>query len=125
MIPVPSETVVYYVTPTKPLNSDCPGEPCQTLDYCFSHGDRYFTSEKIMINVTMILLYGKHVLNNDYVRDLETFEMIEMEPAHDVVVYLSNGINLANVTTTYIGALTLTNAGPCRNANANAIRPEV
>ena len=108
LISVPGEAVIYYVTPTEPPNSDCPGEPCQTLDYYFSHGDRYLSSEKI--NVTMILLHGKHNLNNHliiYIQNLETFEMIGMEPAHDVVVQLSIPIELRNVTTSYIGTLTI------------------
>ena len=118
LIPVPGEAVIYYVTPTEPPISDCPGEPCQTLDYYFSHGDRYFSSDKI--NVTMILLHGKHTLNNGHkVRDLETFEMIGVEPAHEVVVYLSTVTEwqLINITTTCIRTLTLIEAGPTASLN--------
>ena len=118
LIPVPGEAVIYYVTPTEPPISDCPGEPCQTLDYYFSHGDRYFSSDKI--NVTMILLHGKHTLNNGHkVRDLETFEMIGVEPAHEVVVYLSTVTEwqLINITTTCIRTLTLIEARPTASLN--------
>ena len=73
----------------------------------------------------MILLHGKHYLNNgrgllceeenDYdhhrIHDLETFEMIGIEPAHEVVVHLSTNICLMNVTMFYIGALTFTKDG--------------
>ena len=111
MISVPSEAVVYYVTPTEPPNSDCPGDPCQTLDYYFSHGDRYFNSDKH--SISMIFMHGNHRrLKNATVKDLETFEMIGMEPTYDVVVQFSNVIQLTNITTIYIGVLTLTKAGP-------------
>ena len=107
---VPVEAVVYYVTPTKPPNSDCPGEPCQTLDYYFSHGDKYFSSDKI--NVTMILLHGKHKLSyRPWVKDLETFEMIGMEPAHDVVVYVYSILRLEKIRTTCLGTLMFTKQG--------------
>ena len=113
-----SEAITYYVSPTEPPNSDCPGEPCQTLNYYFSHGDRYFSSDKVI--VTMIFLHGEHALNKDhnssfddlsdntyFVDDLERFEMIGMELAHEIVVHLSTHIWLRNVTTTYVGSLTL------------------
>ena len=116
LFPVPGEAFVYYATPTEPPNSGCPGEPCQTLDYYFSHGDRYFSSDKI--NVTMILLHGKHTLSNGhgcesndnyyFVQDLETFEVIGMEPC-----CVPTGICLENVTVSYIGTLTFVKAGPC------------
>ena len=122
LISVPGEAVnnVYYVTPTEPPNSDCPGEPCQKLVHYFSHGDRYFSSNNI--NVTMILLHGKHALKSRRfhiipyeVKDLEIFEMIGMEPAHDVVVHLFNNIQLINITTAYIETLTFTREKPYGN----------
>ena len=92
----PGEAVVYYVTPTEPPNPDCPGQPCQTLDYYFSHKEEYFNSSKI--NVTMLLLGGEHILSwidaecvdaitcGHLIKDLEIFEMKGLEQAYDVIV---------------------------------------
>lgn len=117
-VSVSGEAVTYYVTPTEPPNSDCPGEPCQTLDYYFSHGDRYFNSDTIN-TVTMILSHGKHTLrlNSDYyaIKDLETFEMVGTKLAADVAIYLSttfDGVLLINVTTVYIETITFIKEGP-------------
>ena len=108
LISVPCEGVVYHVRPTASPSNDNLGE---TLDYYFSHGDRYFSTSKV--KVTMILLHGKHTLSNSHsIKDLEMFEMIGMEPAHDVIVQLSATIELINITTIYIGTLTFTKAGP-------------
>ena len=106
LISVPGEAVnnVYYVTPTEPPNSDCPGEPCQTLDHYFSHIDRYFSSDKI--NVTMMFLQGNHILNttDTTIMDLETFKMIGIEPANEGVVHSFSPISIVNVATTYVGS---------------------
>ena len=59
----------------------------------------------------MILLHGKHTVNNgNTIEDLETIEMIGTEQAYDVVQLFST-IELINITTTYIGSLTLTEVG--------------
>ena len=114
-------TVVYYVTPTEPPNPDCPGQPCQTLEHYFSHKEEYFNSNKI--NVTMLLLGGEHVLSHpstEYVdtmecnytghahliKDLETFEMIGLEPAQDVLIQLLPDILLMNITKSRFASLT-------------------
>ena len=67
LCPIPGETAVYYVTPTESptvsLQNECPGEPCHTLDYYFCvHREVYFNSTQV--NVTMMLLQGKHNYTN-------------------------------------------------------------
>ena len=105
LIPTPCEAVVYYVKPTEPPNSDCLGQPCQTLDYYFHNKDKHLSSDKV--NVTMLLLHGEHKLTDGEecsIEDLETFEMTGIEAAHQVVVYLpsiSDSIQLKNVFWTF------------------------
>ena len=132
LILIPSETVIYYVTPTEPPNPDCPGQPCQTLDYYFSHKEEYFNSNKI--NVTMLLMGGKHILSwnhtksvniescgytmeaNIIIRDLEMFEMIGLESAHDVVVQLFTNINLlVNINKVHFVSITIFNMATNQN----------
>ena len=119
LILTPSEAVIYYVTPTEPPNPDCPGQPCQTLDYYFSHKEEYFNSSKI--NVTMLLLGGEHILSSNHtewvktdcyapkhahlIKNLEMFEMIGLEPAHDVVIQLFTGIYVVNITKSHFANL--------------------
>ena len=112
LIPAPGVGVIYYVTPTEQPISDCPGEPCKTLDYYFCNGGRYFSSDKV--NVTMMLTRGKHIYtgyNETYtsIDVLETFEMIGMVAAEVTVIHLYAGIELQNVTTSYFGNLTFIN----------------
>ena len=57
---VVADAVVYYVTPKESLNSECPDQPCQTMEHYFNHSDHYFGSKKI--NVTMKVLQGNHTL---------------------------------------------------------------
>ena len=121
LILTPSEAVVYYVTPTEPPNPDCPGQPCQTLNYYFSHKEEYFNSSKI--NVTMLVLNGQHILSRNHtectdndclsrticghlIKDLEIFEMIGLESACDVVVQLYTSIFLTNITKSHFASLT-------------------
>ena len=76
--------------------------------------EEYLSSDKV--NVTMLLLHGWHTLtvstdiwgNFFDIKDLEKFEMIGMEPAHEVVLYLAASISLRfeNVFITYLGSLT-------------------
>ena len=121
LILTPGEAVVYYVTPTEPPNPDCPGQPCQTLDYYFSHKEEYFNSSKM--NVTMLVLGGRHILSLNHtdksycrksyahiIKDLEMFEMIGLEPARDVVIQLLPDILLTNITKSYFASLTFSNA---------------
>ena len=119
LCPAPGETAVYYVTPTESptvsLQNECPGEPCHTLDYYFCvHRDVYFNSTQV--NVTMILLQGKHNYTNcgncdKYtLKDMEVFEMIGNGSAVEVVVYLTTKLQLVNVTRLYFGNLTFMNA---------------
>ena len=119
------QAVVYYVAPTLPPNpaSDCPAQPCQTLDYYFTHQHRYFCNQS---NITMKLMKGEHTLGQQkyyimdcrrlnyvaqglFIEDLETFEMIGLGPAtaYDVIVYLQTkaDINLLNVSVSYFGSL--------------------
>ena len=128
LILTPGEAVVYYVTPTEPPNPDCPGQPCQTLEYYFSHKEEYFNISKI--NVTILLLGGEHILSSNHaecpdnhmnnclskiiitscgniIKELEMFEMIGLEPAHDVVVQLLANIVLVNITKSHFTNLTL------------------
>ena len=130
LILMPGEAAVYYVTPTEPPNpAACPqDQPCQTLDHYFSHKEEYFNSSKVN-NVTMLLLDGEHVLSGNNVelvdvswidldgneeitvygyaiRDLETFEMIGLKPAHDVVVQLFASIILMNITKPHFANVT-------------------
>ena len=129
-IPVPGEAVAYYVTPTELPNPDCPGQPCQTLDYYFSRKEEYFNSSKV--NITMLLLGGEHTLSLNHtewvdkrnclnylwcshtIKDLEMFEMIglESDSAHDVVVQLFTNVNivLKNITKSHFASLTFIDA---------------
>ena len=121
---------MYYVLPTESPNSGCPGLPCEILDYYFCNGDRYFNSEKI--NVT---LHGKHTVSGNYtdcgslapnlgyytIYDLEKFEMIGTEPAHEVVVYLSTGIWLTNVTLSNFEMLTFVSNTSQSDLNNNVL----
>ena len=105
-----SKAVVYYVMPTVPHSSDCPGEPCKPLDYYFCKGDTYFSSSKM--NVTLMLMRGKHIYtgcNGMYVSidELETFEMIGVAPANEVIVFLRTSIQI-NIAASYFGNLTFT-----------------
>lgn len=120
LISVPCEAVVYYVKPTDPPNSTCPGQPCQTLDFYFRNRDEYLNSD--VVNVTMLLLHGSHTLtvstdsSNNFtfmkIKELENFEMIGMEPAYEVVLNLDDElITFENVTNTYLGSLTFKNGG--------------
>ena len=101
-------------------NPDCPGQPCQTLDYYFSHKEEYFNSKKI--NVTMLLLGGEHILSSNHteyvdtencytgythlIKDLEMFEMIGLESAHDVIVQVFiKHILLVNIVKLHFASL--------------------
>ena len=131
LILTPSEAVVYYITPTEPPNpAACPqGQQCQTLNHYFSRKEEYFNSSKVN-NITMLLLGGEHVLSGNHaelvtvpwissignskddvygyaIRDLETFEMIGLKPAHDIVVQLFASIILMNITKLHFANLTL------------------
>ena len=48
---------VYYVTPTSPAGTPCPGQPCLTLDQYIASSSTYFTS-----NTVFKLLPGQHVI---------------------------------------------------------------
>ena len=125
---------MYYVKPTEPSNSSCPADIlCQTLEHYLCNGERYLSSDKI--NVTMILLHGKHVLSTRYtnckgelfpdngyfVHDLETFEMIGIEPAYNVMVYLSTSMWLVNVTISHFKTLSFFNSSKSEDGNAGIL----
>ena len=94
-----SETVIYYVTSAEPPNPACSqdGQPCQTLNHYFTYNEEYFNSSTV--NITMKLLGGIHFLYHDNdefdcgycagvlgcnkIEDLEMFEMVGLEPAHN------------------------------------------
>ena len=70
---VPAETkkdVIYYVSPTEPLNScpgnsSCPlGQLCHTMDYFAEHSSEFFSTDHV--NVTLIFMCGVH----NYTKDL-------------------------------------------------------
>ena len=75
------------------------------------------------VNVTMILLQGKHnytaCSNCDSptpgksIKDMEIFEMIGNGSAAEVVVYLTTTLNLVNVTRSYFGNLTFMKSPHC------------
>ena len=135
LILTPGEAVVYYVTPTEPPNTACPqDQPCQTLDHYFSRKEEYFNSSKVN-NTTMLLLGGEHVLSGNNaefvnvswpidlsghteielcyghaIKDLETFEMIGLKTAEDVVVQLFIDIILMNITQPHFANLTFSSA---------------
>ena len=120
-LPGSGEAVVYYVTPTEPPNPDCTPqeEPCQTLDYYFTHQQSYFCNQ---FNVTMKLMKGEHTLKNRpymdcrrafydlpglFIEDLETFEMVGLRSTitNDVIVYLQTDITLINISISFFGSL--------------------
>ena len=47
----------YYVRPTEPTNTSCPGQPCLTLNQYINNSSHYLQS-----NVVVTFLPGKHVL---------------------------------------------------------------
>ena len=47
----------YYVRPTEPTNTSCPGQPCLTLNQYINNSSHYIQS-----NVVVTFLPGKHVL---------------------------------------------------------------
>ena len=104
---LPSDTHVYYVTPTNSLRSECPGQPCETLDHYFKKGDRYFSRSKV--NVMMKFLLGIHNLssNSFHFEDLNRFEMIGLKPADDVIVHVSATVNFTNTAAVLIESLTI------------------
>ena len=83
----PGEAVVYYVSPTKPPNPDCPGQPCHTLEYYSCNGMSYFSSKNI--NITIILMQGNHTLINCGIdiEHLETCIITGVGSASDVTMY--------------------------------------
>ena len=104
---IPSDTVDYYVAPSDPPCCECPGQPCQTIEYYFDHSEKYFNRSKV--NVTMKFLQGCHTLSNNlyHFKNLNRFEMIGMKPAPDVVVHVSAIVNFTNVTAMHIENLTI------------------
>ena len=50
-----SSATEYYVRPTEPPNTPCPGQPCLTLNEYTNNTDHYIKS-----NATFIFLPGKH-----------------------------------------------------------------
>ena len=110
---IPGDTVTYYVTPTDPASSNCPGQPCLTLERYFYHESKYFNRSKI--NVTMRFLQGNHTLNStiQYIEDLGRFEMVGMKPAADVVAYISATVIFTYVTAVRIENLTIQGESLC------------
>ena len=53
------EATEYYVRPTEPTNSSCPGTPCLTLKQYMAHSDLYFKS-----NSEFRVVSGIHMLPN-------------------------------------------------------------
>ena len=53
----PCETTEYFVRPTQPTNSSCPGSPCLTLAQYINEADRYFKSVN---NSIFLFLSGTH-----------------------------------------------------------------
>ena len=89
-----------------------------TSYYFCVHREVYFNSTQV--NVTMILLQGKHNYTNcgncitgppgKSIKDMEIFEMTGNGSAAEVVVYLTSSLHLVNVTRLYFGNLTFVNA---------------
>ena len=102
--------VVYYVRPAEFPSSDCPGEPCKTLQYYVKHSNRYFNSDKI--NITMIFLHGDHIITDqNYFKltNFTTFRMIGLELASDVVVHVDLELQMCtwnSIDELYIEAIT-------------------
>lgn len=86
----------------------------------------------------MILLHGEHVLSDSYTKckeplpdngyfiyDLETFEMIGTEPAHNVVVILSVGVHLMNISMSHFKSISFYNTSNSKDDNAGVSGYEV
>ena len=56
---IPATGVVYYVKPSSPVTTKCPGQPCQTLQYYFEHVGTMINQQE---NVTMIFVDGMHAV---------------------------------------------------------------
>ena len=57
----------YYVRPTEPTNTSCPGQPCLTLNQYINNSSHYIQS-----NVVFTFLPGKHVIENMlHIRNVE------------------------------------------------------
>ena len=61
---IPATGIVYYVMPTSPNTTNCPGQPCQTLQYYFENVDTAVNNQK---NVTMIFMSGTHTTSVGFV----------------------------------------------------------
>ena len=113
LIPIPTESVVYYVAPTEHQVSDCPGEPCQTLNYYLFNEDSYFSSDKI--SITMVFLPGNHTTLPSYgvdlnVKNLDTLRMEGMKSPTNI--RLASAIRLTNVSKINIEMLSLSMVQP-------------
>ena len=82
----------------------------------------------------MILLHGEHVLSDSYTKceeplpdngyfiyDLETFEMIGTEPAHNVVVILSVGVHLMNIFMSHFKSISFYNTSNSKDDSAGTL----
>ena len=103
----PGEAVVYYVSPTEPPNSNCPGQPCHTLENYSCQGESYFSSEKV--NVTLILMQGNHTLKNCGIdiKHLETCKIMGVGSACEVIVHTFQDIWFFGTINIYIENLAL------------------
>ena len=85
---IPNQGELYYVTPTEPPNPECPGDPCQTMDFYIANKDTYFEDKT---NLTLHLLRGIHDVTNKHskpvlvVEDLLAFLMIGAQSSNDVL----------------------------------------
>ena len=102
-----ADAVVYYVVPAESASSECPDQPCQTMEYYFNRCDYYFGSKKI--NITMKFLHGNHTLSNGlhHIDGLNMFEMIGTRPALDIFVFVSATMNFSNIAVMRIKNLTI------------------
>ena len=78
------EGVTYYVKPSQ--SSQCPGQPCETLQYYLS--DNVNTTLNQQKNITMIFLTGNHTVNSTDADCIITVPVIRLigESSEDVAV---------------------------------------
>ena len=109
---VPGEAVLYYVKPVESTDhSDCPGEPCLTLQHYVTHEDSYFSEDKVYIS--MIFLPGNHTANSSIqLHNLEIFEMLGNQTTSDVIVCLS--IDFTDVDTINIDTIVIAHISGCQ-----------
>ncbi len=108
---------VYYVKPSQPPNTTCPGEPCHTLNY-YAHNAALLLSRRS--NVTLLFVEGVHLLTEPNFEVFET-ERVTLSAFTEYVnatVILSTG---SDMNFTLVDDLVLSNLVVAALCSGNSI----